>query len=99
MSVGALFLELVAAGVWRSDESGRDDLADVVQALVADLEEVDATPLEGHWRGTATWARSWRCASLCSFTTRSCTAERPRISRRGVLGRPVVRTPPRQRRP
>ena len=48
MTVGALFLELLAAGVWRSDESWRDDLADLVQALVADSDEVDATPPEGH---------------------------------------------------
>ena len=47
MTVGALFLELLAAGVWRSDESWRDDLADLVQALVADSDEVDVTPLEG----------------------------------------------------
>lgn len=47
MTVGALFLELLAAGVWRSDETWRGDLADLVEALVADSDEVDATPLEG----------------------------------------------------
>ncbi|NMH97992.1 phospholipase D family protein [Pseudonocardia acidicola] len=48
MTVAALYLELLAAGVWGSDDGWRDELADVVLALVADQAEITDSPEESH---------------------------------------------------
>ena len=48
MTVGALYLELLAAGVWGTDDGWRDELADLVLAIVADASEIADTPEEGH---------------------------------------------------
>jgi hypothetical protein len=48
MTVAALYLELLAAGVWGADDGWRDELADVVLALVADRNEIDDSPEESH---------------------------------------------------
>lgn len=48
MTVAALFLELLAAGVWGGDEAWRDELAKVVLALVEDRDEIDDSPKQSH---------------------------------------------------
>lgn len=48
MTVAALFLELLAAGIWGADESWREDLADVVRSLVEDRAEIDDSPEQSH---------------------------------------------------
>lgn len=48
MTVAAIYLELLAAGVWGSDEAWRAELADVVLALVSDRDEIDDSPQESH---------------------------------------------------
>lgn len=47
MAVGAVFLDLLAAGVWQSEEGWRSELADLVEAIVADPDEITETPAEG----------------------------------------------------
>lgn len=48
MTVAALYLELLAAGIWSTNDGWRDELADVVLALVADRDEIDDVPEESH---------------------------------------------------
>lgn len=48
MTVGAIYLELLAAGVWGAEDGWRDELADLVTAIVADPAELGDTPQEGH---------------------------------------------------
>lgn len=48
MTVAAIYLELLAAGVWGSDEAWRSELADVVLALVSDQGEINDSPQESH---------------------------------------------------
>jgi hypothetical protein len=52
MTVAALHLELLAAGVWGADEDWRDLLATIVRYLVADGDEIDAAPPESYCRRT-----------------------------------------------
>ena len=48
MTVTALYLELLAAGVWGVDDGWRDELADLVTALVTDRAELSEAPEEAH---------------------------------------------------
>lgn len=48
MTVGALYLELLAAGVWGVDDGWRTELADIVAALTADPAERAEAPEQSH---------------------------------------------------
>lgn len=48
MTVAALYLKLIEAGVWGADETWRAELAEIVTGLVADPDEIDASPSESH---------------------------------------------------
>lgn len=48
MTVAALYLELLAAGIWGAGDGWRDELAEVVLALVTDRDEINESPDESH---------------------------------------------------